>query len=509
MRQLLKDKRIVIVFAAVILAAFFCLYKKVQENEDEGTIVTIAVQQNEQVKNFQTNYYKKWLEEQTGYTLRFEYIAEGYEKEYLNAMLMANPGRIDAVFLSGDEGLLSTEELNAYVDAGFIQDLSAYMTRDSHLYQMTEDYKDYHMKDQLCYRNGYYYMPNMDTSRVHQNMQVLWINMGWLRTLGLQIPTDTEELRTVLRAFRDGDPNGNGLADELPLISCESNEALQSYHYLLNAFFYQDPLHGQMLIQNNGGAAYAATDSAVREGLKYCAGLFEEGLLSDTCLLFSRRQLTELANAQEDMVGAFTSQSIADVIYPDCSNILARFIQVPPIKGPKGEQHAVYSDLHASIGGYIPANSTHPKEAYELMDLMLSEQAALIDSFGEEGIDWKYSENGDLSTYGSQARITTLRYLKDAVQNQNFAGTGPVVLAPEYSNGVTWNGNNSLVEYIDARAVRSYESFYCDKREELRSVNLEAPDRKKDIHEMTLQFIFGSQNLDSDAAWKDFEALYN
>lgn len=44
-----------------------------------------------------------------------------------------------------------------------------------------------------------------------------WINVEWLKKLGLDMPTTTEELKEVLIAFKTKDPNGNGKADEIPL----------------------------------------------------------------------------------------------------------------------------------------------------------------------------------------------------------------------------------------------------------------------------------------------------
>ena len=43
----------------------------------------------------------------------------------------------------------------------------------------------------------------------------MFINRAWLDKLGLEVPTTTDELKTVLEAFRDGDPNGNGVQDEI------------------------------------------------------------------------------------------------------------------------------------------------------------------------------------------------------------------------------------------------------------------------------------------------------
>jgi ABC-type sugar transport system, periplasmic component len=49
-----------------------------------------------------------------------------------------------------------------------------------------------------------------------QSGQVMFIRKDWLDKLNLQVPTTSDELLEVLRAFRDGDPNGNGEPDEIP-----------------------------------------------------------------------------------------------------------------------------------------------------------------------------------------------------------------------------------------------------------------------------------------------------
>ncbi|WP_027398402.1 type 2 periplasmic-binding domain-containing protein [Anaerovorax odorimutans] len=509
MKHLFKNKLICVLFVCAGMAIIFYIYINGQSQKEERTTVTIAVLQNDYVQNFNTNYYTQWLEEQTGYDIQFEYISEGYEKEYLYACLTSDKGKIDAMFLPEKESCLTTTELQNYAEEGMLFDMSGLLTQDSHFTALLNQYDFMSMRDKIEYQGGIYYMPNMDTTRRNQNMQVMWINMGWLKTLGLKVPKTVEELKTVLTAFCSKDPNGNGLADELPLISCESSYALQSYNFILNAYIYNDPLHNRMYVDENGNFASILTEPDFREGLQTCADMYSQGLLSGECNYYSQRQLMELVNAQGDYVGAFTSQSIADIIYPNCPDILARYIQVPPLLGTEGERNAVYSDYEPNIGGYIPANSAHTKEAFEIMDLMLSKEASFIASFGEEGVDWKFSENGDLSTYGSKAVITTLQYLNNRVQNKNFAGAGPLVLAGEYTNGVTWNGDNSLVEYMDARAVRSYENYYYERKDVFQSEKWqeEASDRIDgtiDADTRIRQFIFGEEDISLDEIWKYF-----
>ena len=508
-KQLFKNKFIYVLFACAVMAIIFYIYINGQGQEEERTVVTIAVMQDDDVQNFNTNYYTQWLEDATGYDIQFEYISEGYEKEYLYAMLTSDMGRVDAVFLPEKESLLTMNEFQNYIENGLLYNMRELLTEDSNFTSLLEQYDFISMRNKLSSQGEIYYIPNMDTTRKSQNMQVMWINMGWLKALGLKVPETVEELKKVLAAFRDEDPNGNGFPDELPLISCESSYAMQSYNFILNAYIYNDPLHNRMFVDENGNFASILLEPDFREGLKTCADMYSQGLLTEECNSYSQRQLMELVNAQGDYVGAFTSQSIADIIYPNCPDILARYIQVPPLLGADGERNAVYCDYEPSIGGYIPANSTHTKEAFTIMNLMLSKEASFIASFGEEEVDWKFSENGDLSTYGSKAVITTLQYLNDSVQNKNFAGAGPLVLAAEYANGVTWNGDNSLVEYLDARAVRSYENYYYEKKGVFQSQKWfdyvsDRMDEQMDADTMIKQFVFGIEDIFSDKVWEKF-----
>lgn len=48
--------------------------------------------------------------------------------------------------------------------------------------------------------------------------QNLMINKSWLEKLGLEVPKTWDDLTKVLTAFKNDDPNGNGEADEIPML---------------------------------------------------------------------------------------------------------------------------------------------------------------------------------------------------------------------------------------------------------------------------------------------------
>lgn len=395
------------------------------ENPSERNVVTIAVMQDSLVENFNTNYYTKWLEKKTGYDIKFVYFSNGYETEYLKTMLETQNGAVDAVFLPKSEECLSEKEFNEFVNDGYICELSSISEEGSNLRKL--------IAQKGMENIPVYYVPRIENGKKNANFSVLWINTGWLNELSLEIPKNYEELEYVLKCFKEMDPNQNGLADEIPLVTNASSDAFRFDKYLKN------------------------TLNMSKKGDVLCERLIAAGLLNNDCLRFGQKQFRELVNCPTDIVGAFTSQSITDVVYPNCAEVIARYTVVPPFESETGIASINTQACKETIGGYIPMNAPHKEAAMKIMDVMLSEEASLIATYGEKNVDFRDSKDGELSAYGNKAAITTINYLKYKMQNKNFAGAGPSNLSSELSDEVNWNGDNSYAEYVDARAVRLYE----------------------------------------------------
>lgn len=439
-----------IIFKVLVLMVLAGFLFGTLRTEKVSTKLTIAVPQSEYVQNYDTNYYSDWLREKTGYEIEFVTISDGYEAEYLQTMLHAGEGRVDAVLLSDKKDYMNRDVITSFARDGLIEELTEYAVSGTRIREIIEE-TDFIESLNSDFDSRFFFLPRVDAGKKQNNMQVLWINMGWLKKLSLKIPETTEELERVLTAFNEMDPNRNGLQDEIPLITNNTDNSLQSEFFILNAFSYVNPATDDIMERK---------DSETEHGLAYCRKLYENGLISDICRDYSLKQVKELINAPADLVGAFTSKNIEDIVYPNCEDVLARYIQVPPLKGPDGVQNAVRLETEVFIGGFIPANAKHKKEAFEVMDLMLSLEGSLIACFGEENEDWRTSVNGELSGYGTKAKITALHYLTGKIQNKNYAGAGPMYLPKDHSDAVAWNGDNSFVEYLDARAIRTYENFW-------------------------------------------------
>ena len=392
--------------------------------ESQPPVLRVAVPFSDYVQDSSTNYYVKWLEEKTGLDIEVSVVRQTGAADYLDA-LFSSDADIDVILFGGDF-TITEEELKAYVDSGDIA------TVDGRMY-----YENYGSR--VPTRAG----------------QILWINVEWLTGLGLAAPQTTDELYEVLKAFKEKDPNGNGKADEIPLIGSGDDYFYMPVELILNAFVSCDPYHSYFDPAEQEAVCVAGTDE-FREGLKFCAKLFEEGLIDANCFTRHLNGLSEMVNSPNDLAGAFCTDSISDVIYQGNPEIMARFVHVPPLTGPDGTGNALYYSEEPTVGGVITGRSTKKDPAALLLETMLSEEASLIARYGEEGKDWTFSDGRDVSIYGTVSTIATKKYIWNTSQNKNLNGIGPMHVPERYLVGVTWNGVNSDAEYIDARAQMSY-----------------------------------------------------
>lgn len=450
-----------------VIFAFSILWGCSKRNEPE--IIRVAIPYSDNVLDPETNYYIKWLEEKTGLNLEIKVIRQTKSEDYLNS-LFASDAEMDIVMF-GNGFTLDKEKMENYIEKGDIY---------------------FEKKEDIYYNYG--------SSASGAAGQILWINYDWLKKLGMSVPENTDELESVLTAFKANDCNGNGENDEIPLIGSVEDYSFSPVELLLNSFIYNDPYHSRFFLNENKNEQAALKDD-FRSGLSFCRKLYSEGLLDYGENWRSVHDLMELVNSPDDLVGAFTTNSIADVIYSGNPEIMARFIHVAPLLGPFGERNALYRLNEPRIGAVILNRSNHKEAAKKLLDTMLSDEASLIARFGEQGVDWDYSDGKDISVYGSVSTIVTKNYIWNTRQNKHLGGIGPMNVPEEYLLGVTWNGINSDTEYIDGRSQMSYAEYL--------PVFSEAHDYDEIISgyidDAVQKFVSGEYDIWSDAKWEDFQ----
>lgn len=505
---------VIIVLACILIFTFKASTKK----KSEGETITIGITANPYIQDFDTNYYKLWLEKQTGLKLEFCVFPEEYTAEYLDRMFKSGNITVDALFsFPGTENSnLTNSVLQKYGQLGYVLPLNGYIENSAFMQELFSDFSAYDLKNILTSPDGnIYYMPGLDTSYKAEYSQVLWINNEWLKELKLEIPQTVEDLEKVLKAFKNKDPNGNGLRDEIALAGSWDKYSEQSYNYLMNAFVYNDPNNSRMLVED-GTVHFAPLTQKWREGVQYIHGLYSEGLLDDFQFTLDHGQLVQLANDPRDLLGAFTSASVTDVLLQSSPELLSNFIRVAPITGSAGTRYSVVNTPLPSANGIITSACKNPEAVFSLFELMLSREAFLIGRYGEEGADWDYAQSGDLDVFGNQATIRRYTQLWNKPQNKILLEMGPFITYTEYANGVKWNGIESEPDSTDARAYHLYSQYRPD--EYLRTILFEGEEAESLIDiktnvdrytdEMLIEFISGKLDPYDDSKWDEYIKYY-
>ncbi|GIM97506.1 extracellular solute-binding protein [Paractinoplanes toevensis] len=232
----------------------------------------------------------------------------------------------------------------------------------------------------------------------------LWLNSTWLKKLNLQVPKTTEDLRTVLKAFKTQDPNGNGKADEIPMTTDTGDSTLIGY--LMSAFTYA-PYGANngvpSLLSLNGDKVTTPVDTPEwREGLKYINSLYKDGLIDQGSFTQNAEALQAIGNNP-----AAVQLGSVPVLWPGIFVQLGskdgrdkQYDAVPPLTGPAGKSYTGYNNP-TSIGYTFMLTNKSSKEAriaaLKMLDYIYTDEGQIIVNAGPEGVGWEKPKAGDVA----------------------------------------------------------------------------------------------------------------
>lgn len=370
----------------------------------EDVTITIGIGQNPLTTDYENNYVTQMIEEKTGVKLDFVlFPTDGTEaKQKLSLMVAGGQKLPDILFLD-----LSDIERFTYGSSGYFLPLNDYLKNDAYYWNLAMDTwaTDAQKEDVLKYAvspdgniygyPGYYVDPGDATALG------MWINKKWCENLGLQIPTTTDELYTVLKAFKEKDANGNGdVNDEIPLIG-HKNWMGHAELYLMNSFIY-DAFAGDFGYQLNvtdGKLSAPFAADAYREGLRYIHKLSEEGLLSPLTFSQTQNELRAIMTAPNDqasIVGAFVGHPSPLFGADGSVDRVWEYTGLPAMIGPEGVQYSPFAGQLANYGTFITADCQYPELAFRVMDAVAEQDMSLSVRYGEKDVNWKYTSEGEV-----------------------------------------------------------------------------------------------------------------
>ena len=145
---------------------------------------------------YEDNIWTELIADTLGYDVSYLWIASDGDlyKQKFNAAISS--GEIP------DIASVGKEDLKRLVDAGLIVDLKPYIDEyaSDYVKQLYENVGESAF-DAVTYNGAVYGLPISDCDI--ERAQILWLRQDWLDALNLRAPETMEELKEVLRAFKD------------------------------------------------------------------------------------------------------------------------------------------------------------------------------------------------------------------------------------------------------------------------------------------------------------------
>ena len=388
----MKTKRWMQMTAAgmsVMAAAAMMPAAALAEGADEDRTLSIALQSSTNV-DYEDNYFTKYLEDMTGIHIELTLLpANSDELKTKLALMVSGKDDLPDVLITD---ALSQEIVLNYGQNGIFLPIEDYLNDADKMPNYNaipeEDKED--ITSIVTLADGHIYgFPHYDLDTWNATPNRIYINRAWLDTLGLEMPTTTDELKEVLIAFRDQDPNGNGLKDEIPLYGCQQvGYGGNIAKTLMNSFIYYN---GTLALDENNEVMSPVVEDAFREGLRYMNDLYEEGLMTAAIFTDDSTQFKATLNQEPGVVGYVSAGSVSN--WPDAKNN-QNFLEMEltaPVSGPDGVQYSPYSKYFGwstYSAAYLFSGTEKADLAAELMDAFYDSTVSMMNRYGEKDVDW-------------------------------------------------------------------------------------------------------------------------
>ncbi|MCV2404001.1 extracellular solute-binding protein [Marinomonas sp. C2222] len=360
------------------------------------------------------------------------------------------------------------------------------------------------------------YFPDGQAARAY------YIRQDWLDKLGLEQPQTVDELYTVLKAFRDQDPNGNGKKDEVPAFFRHWEEMIRLVTLWDARTTGMDSAH-QFYIKDKTTAQHGYVEENYRTGIRNLAKWYKEGLIDQEVFTRGSKARDYLLS---NNLGGMTHDWFASTAgYNDSLKDRVpgfEWIPMAPPATPSGVR--IEENGRATVkpdGWALTYSNRDPIASIKYMDFIFTEKGRNIANFGVEGVHWTMVDG--------KATYTDEVLNADTAVNTQMRNVGaqiPLGYPQDYNYEKQWTNeiaakgiemytdNNYIIEQFNGVAMTVAERLVYDKYwPGILTYMLEAQQRwilgSADVDEEWDGYIARINKLGYDKVIKVYQAAYD
>lgn len=467
--------------------------------------------------DWENNRFLAELAETTGITLEITPTATADASQKRNVMF-ASGDYTDLLLTDWNAMITKTDAMQYGVKEKILVPITDYVEKyGNNLKKLYEEYPNY--RESTTAPDGEIYGVARFSECYHCSAYPkVYVRQEWLDALNLEMPTTTEELRTVLTTFVNDDPNGNGKKDEIGMLGSTKWNTMVEYALMGMSFQTVKPDFWLSLAEDGESVEFSPSTDSYREGLRYIKSLYDEGLIDSTSFTQNEEQLAQTVRTDPHIVGMYTVDH-AGMGYDNADPAEAEMYQImPPVEGPSGFRRQGQNANEGEVTGYhgvITDACEYPEAAYRLLDeVFLDDTYSMKRSYGVQGEGWDYAPEGTKNVFGEPAVYEVLsadqsETAKKEREKDKF-GFGPqadlapfrlsmlpevedIYLTENYEQRITLD-TEKLVEYIPETRLMYSVFVPLDMMDEYAEIQ---SNLNNFVRMTTVQFITGERDVES------------
>ncbi|MDF2670558.1 MAG: transporter substrate-binding protein [Paenibacillus sp.] len=205
------------------------------------------------------------------------------------------------------------------------------------------------------------------------------IRKDWLDKLKLQMPTTIDEWHTVLKAFKEQDPNGNGKQDEIPFLLNTGFLENWSGAWGIGVGFYQD----------KGKVKYGPIEPKFKELLTTIRQWYMEGLIDkDYAATDDKLRDAKVANHLLGTFEVYVASGLGrymDLVKPQFPAFELAGAPFPVMNKGDVSKFGTKGSPFAGFGAAISSKNKNPEATVRWLDYAFGPEGHMLYNFGVEG----------------------------------------------------------------------------------------------------------------------------
>lgn len=217
-----------------------------------------------------------------------------------------------------------------------------------------------------------------------------YINKEWLDNLNLEMPTNYDELKEVLIAFKEQDADGDGDPNnEIPISGYKPGYG----SVLLDSFDLIERGDEHMSLDANNKVVFVPTQDHYKEAVKYLRELWKLGVMDEE--YFTQEGSMYTAKLQKEggsQIGIFSGWTADSCAGPNTK----QFVQMPTLESPWGTKNAqsIASTEYSDKELILNINCPNPEKVLRWADLFYDDLVSLQTFYGSISTG-QIKDNGD------------------------------------------------------------------------------------------------------------------